>query len=51
MDTPLLVGIDVGTTSLKTVLCDVQGTVLAQAGQEYATAYPHPNWAEQDPDD
>ena len=46
----LLVGIDVGTTSLKSVLFDAQGRVLAAASQEYPTLYPQPNWAEQDPD-
>ncbi len=51
MSGSLLVGVDIGTTSAKTVLVDVEGTVLAQASQEYPTAYPHPNWAEQDPDD
>ncbi len=51
MSASLLVGVDVGTTSVKAVLFDAQGAVLAQAGQEYPTAYPHPNWAEQDPDD
>jgi xylulokinase len=47
----LLVGIDIGTTGAKALLSDARGRVLAQAGEEYATAYPHPNWAEQDPAD
>lgn len=47
----LLLGIDVGTTSTKAVLFDADGALLAQASREYATRYPHPNWAEQDPDD
>ena len=47
----LLLGIDVGTTSLKAILFDADGTILSQASQEYPTAYPHPNWAEQDPED
>ena len=47
----LLLGIDVGTTSLKAILFDVDGTILSQASQEYPTVYPHPNWAEQDPED
>ena len=47
----LLIGIDVGTTSTKSMLFDLQGKVLAQASQEYATSYPQPNWAEQDPED
>jgi len=51
MDRKLLLGIDVGTTGLKAVLCDADGTIMAQAAQEYPTAFPHPNWAEQDPRD
>ena len=51
MSQGLLIGIDVGTTGAKAIVCDSQGQLLAQAGQEYATAFPHPNWAEQDPDD
>ena len=47
----LLIGIDVGTTSTKVVIFDRLGRVLAQANQEYPTHYPHPGWAEQDPDD
>jgi len=46
----LLLGIDAGTTGLKAVLCDPDGMILAQASQEYPTAYPHPNWAQQDPE-
>jgi xylulokinase len=45
-----LLGIDVGTTGLKVVLADADGTLLAQASREYPTNYPHPNWAEQDPE-
>ncbi|MCB0188861.1 MAG: hypothetical protein KDE31_31540, partial [Caldilineaceae bacterium] len=47
----LLVGIDVGTTSTKAVLFDQDGTLLAEAAQEYPTAYPYNGWAEQDPED
>ncbi len=46
----LLMGIDVGTTGLKVVVADADGTLLAQCGEEYATRYPQPNWAEQDPE-
>ncbi len=46
-----LAGIDIGTTGAKAILSDGEGRVVAQAGQEYATAYPHPNWAEQAPED
>jgi len=47
----LLLGIDVGTTSLKAILFDADGVILAQASQEYPTVYPHSNWAEQDAED
>lgn len=50
MNAPLLLGIDIGTTGAKAVLCDATGRILAQAGQEYPTRFPHPNWAEQNPD-
>ena len=50
MNEELLIGIDVGTTSTKTILCDIGGHVLAQYAQEYPTAYPYPNWAEQNPE-
>lgn len=51
MAATLLIGIDVGTTSTKAILCDLAGNVLAQAAQEYSTAYPRANWAQQDPED
>jgi xylulokinase len=51
MTKQLLIGIDIGTTSTKAVVVDTQGTLLAQAAQEYPTHYPHPTWAEQDPED
>ncbi len=47
----LLLGADVGTSSLKVVLFDEDLRALAQSRQEYATAYPGPGCAEQDPDD
>ena len=50
-DEAVLVGIDIGTTSVKAVLFDLQGIALAEASQEYPTLYPHPNWAEQDPEE
>ena len=46
----LLMGIDVGTTGLKVVVADADGTLLAQCGEEYPTSYPQPNRAEQDPE-
>lgn len=51
MSDQLLVGIDIGTTAAKAIICDEAGQLLAQAGEEYPTHFPQPNWAEQDPDD
>jgi xylulokinase len=46
-----LLGIDVGTTGVKALVATADGRVVAQAGEEYPTQFPHPNWAEQDPHD
>lgn len=46
-----LLGIDVGTSSLKAVLYDRSLVPVASARHEYATAYPGPGRAEHDPDD
>ena len=44
-----LVGIDIGTQSLKAVVCDEAMAVLGEAAVPYAVDYPQPGWAEQDP--
>ena len=45
----LLVGIDVGTTGIKTILFEADGTVFSSAYQEYGCIYPQTGWVEQDP--
>ncbi len=45
-----LLGIDAGTTSLKSGLYDTDGQLLALAGQEYPTFHPKPGWAEHPPE-
>lgn len=47
----LLLGIDVGTSSTKTLLCSAKGKVLATANVEYPVHSPKPGWSEQDPND
>jgi xylulokinase len=47
----LMLGVDLGTSCLKTALVSSSGDVIAEASQEYATHYPYPNWAEQEPED
>jgi len=46
-----LIGIDIGTTGTKTLVTDEVGRILANVGVEYPMYTPHPQWAEQDPED
>ncbi|MEA3407504.1 MAG: xylulokinase [Chloroflexota bacterium] len=46
-----LMGIDVGTTGTKVLLIDERGDVLGSAVEGYPMYTPHPQWAEQDPED
>jgi len=45
-----LLGIDIGTSGTKTLLCDEVGRVLATATAEHDVSSPKPGWSEQDPD-
>jgi xylulokinase len=42
---------DLGTTGNKATLFDAAGATVATAFEAHETAYPHPNWAEQEPAD
>ena len=46
-----LLGIDIGTSACKAALFSQSGQVLAQVSRQYPVHYPHPGWAEQNPDD
>ncbi len=50
MTASLLLGIDIGTSSSKGVLCTPEGDVLASAIVEHETRFPRPGWAEHDAD-
>jgi sugar (pentulose or hexulose) kinase len=43
-------GLDIGTSSVKAVLVDAAGSVVAIASRALDVSYPHPLWSEQDPD-
>jgi FGGY-family pentulose kinase len=45
----LLLGLDVGTQSLRAALVDLQGRSVAFGVAPIETTYPHPTWAEQQP--
>src|SRR5947207_13123130 len=44
-----LLGIDIGTSGTKTLLCDDHGKVLATAMAEHPISSPKPGWSEQNP--
>lgn len=46
----MLLGIDLGTGSVKALLLDADGTVLAESSQTYPVQSPKPGWAETDPE-
>src|SRR5437764_9634529 len=48
---PHLLGIDIGTSGTKTLICDEDGKVLATATAEHPISSPKPGWSEQNPRD
>ena len=46
-----LLGLDVGTSSVKGIAIDGDGAVLAVAERGYPLSTPRPGWSEQDPED
>ena len=50
MDEPLLLGVDLGTTTCRAVVFDLTGREVAGAAVETPVRYPQPLWAEVDPE-
>lgn len=46
-----IIGIDAGTTGIRTFCFDKKGNVLSTAYQEFAQHYPKPGWVEHDPEE
>jgi len=46
-----LIGVDVGTQSVRSCLFDLDGNVIASAVRALQTTFPKPAWAEQDPEE
>jgi xylulokinase len=51
MSNEVLVGIDIGSTNVKTVIFDTEFRVLASETQEYTTLIPKPGWTEYQPEE
>ncbi|HEY3411431.1 MAG TPA: xylulokinase [Armatimonadota bacterium] len=51
MATPLLIGLDIGTSGVKGLAIRPDGAIAASATREYPLLTPHPGWAEQNPED
>ena len=43
-------GLDVGTSSVKAIVVDARGKIVARASEPLKLRAPQPGWAEQDPD-
>ena len=48
-DASYVLALDSGTTSVRAILFDAQGTPVAQASQPITQHYPRPGWVEHDP--
>ncbi len=46
----MTLGVDLGTSSIKLVVMNADGSIAASAGAEYGLSFPHPGWSEQDPE-
>ena len=46
-----LLGIDIGTSACKIAVFTRNGQVAASGSGDYPVYYPHPGWAEQNPDE
>ncbi|MBM7572636.1 gluconokinase [Aquibacillus albus] len=45
----VVIGLDIGTTSVKAVLFDTKGKLILETEELITTFHPEPGWAEQDP--
>ena len=45
------IGVDLGTSAVKLLLMDQNGTVINIVSREYPVYFPHPGWSEQKPED
>ncbi len=51
MERKYVIAHDVGTSSVKAALIDIEGNIIASSEKEYGFTYPNPGWVEQNPED
>ena len=47
----LYIGIDLGTSAVKLLLVNADGTIVNEVSKEYPVYFPNPGWSEQNPSD
>ena len=47
----LYIGIDLGTSAVKLLLMDGEGTIKNIVSREYPLEFPQPGWSQQNPED
>ncbi len=50
-DEMLYIGVDLGTSAVKLLLMQADGTIEKIVSKEYPLYFPHPGWSEQNPED
>ena len=51
LELPVLLTLDQGTTSSRTLAFDARGRMLASSQKSIAQSYPRPGWVEEDPEE
>ena len=47
----MYIGLDLGTSGLRALLTDAEGTPIGSATSDYTVSHPHAGWSEQNPSD
>ena len=47
----IYIGVDLGTSAVKLLAMDENGTIMKTVSKEYPLFFPHPGWSEQNPED
>ena len=45
------IGVDLGTSAVKLIMMEKDGTIVSSVSKEYPLYFPNPGWSEQKPED